>query len=106
MYFSDLGLIALVLAFGFAIYTMVVAVLGARRNMPSLVTSAKRSVLVVAFFLLMASVALVASFLTHDFGVSYMAQHSSLAMPWYYTTAAFYGGQEGSENTLFVAILN
>src|SRR5439155_8511678 len=23
-------------------------------------------------------------------------QHSSLAMPWYYTTAAFYGGQEGS----------
>ncbi len=96
MYFSDLGLIALVLAFGFAAYTMVVAVLGARRNIPPLVASAKRSVLVVTFFLLMASVALVASFLTHDFGVSYVAQHSSLAMPWYYTTAAFYGGQEGS----------
>jgi len=96
VYFSDLGLIALVLAFGFAAYTMVVAVLGARRNIPPLVASAKRSVLVVTFFLLMASVALVASFLTHDFGVSYVAQHSSLAMPWYYTTAAFYGGQEGS----------
>ncbi len=96
MYFSDLGLIALVFAFGFAIYTMVVAVLGARRNMPPLVASARRSVLIVAFFLLMASVALVASFLTHDFGVSYVAQHSNLSMPWYYTTAAFNGGQEGS----------
>ncbi len=27
---------------------------------------------------------------------SYVAQHSSLEMPWYFTTAAFYGGQEGS----------
>ncbi|HJT55167.1 MAG TPA: heme lyase CcmF/NrfE family subunit, partial [Ktedonobacteraceae bacterium] len=46
--------------------------------------------------LLLASASLIASFLTHDFGLSYVAQHSSLSMPWYYTTAAFYGGQEGS----------
>jgi cytochrome c-type biogenesis protein CcmF len=39
---------------------------------------------------------LIASFLTHDFGLSYVAQHSNLAMPWYYTASAFYGGQEGS----------
>ena len=96
MYFSDLGSISLILALGFAILTMVVAVLGATRNIPQLVASARRCVLAVAFFLLLASASLIASFLTHDFGVSYVAQHSSLSMPWYYTTAAFYGGQEGS----------
>src|SRR5712692_4889571 len=96
MYFSDLGLIALVLAFGFAIYTIVVAVLGARRNVPVLVTSAKRGVLAVAGLLLLASAALIVSFLTHDFGVRYVAEQSNLTMPWYFTAAAFYGGQEGS----------
>ncbi len=96
MYFSDLGIVALILALGFALYTIVVSVLGATRDVAQLVASAKRSALVVAFFVLLASAALIASFLTHDFGVSYVAQQSSLSMPWYFTTAAFYGGQEGS----------
>ncbi len=96
MYFSDLGIISLILALGFAFYTMVVAVLGAIRDIPQLVVSAKRSILAVTFFLILASAALIASFLTHDFGVSYVAQHSNLAMPWYFTASAFYGGQEGS----------
>src|SRR6266852_3158793 len=96
MYFSDLGLIALVLACGFAIYTIVVSVLGARWNVPVLVTSAKHGVLAVAGLLLLASAALIVSFLTHDFGVRYVAEQSNLTMPWYFTAAAFYGGQEGS----------
>jgi cytochrome c-type biogenesis protein CcmF len=96
VYFSDLGVIALILALGFAFYTIVASVLGAVRCMPQLVQSAKRSLLTVTFFMLLASAALVASFLTHDFGVNYVAEQSSLAMPWYFTTAAFYGGQEGS----------
>jgi cytochrome c-type biogenesis protein CcmF len=96
VHFSDLGIIALMLGLGFAIFTGVAAVIGAIRSKPLLVSSAQRGVLVVAFFLILASVSLVASFLTHDFGVSYVAQHSNLAMPWYFTTAAFYGGQEGS----------
>ncbi len=97
MYFSDLGAIALILATGFALYTVVASVLGAMRNKPALVSSALRSTLVVTIFLLLASAALVVSFLIHDFGVSYVAQHSSRAMPWYFVTAAFYGGQEGSQ---------
>lgn len=96
MYFSDLGIIALLLALGFAIYTMIAAVLGAALHKTLLIASARRSVLVVAFLLVLASAALIASFLIHDFGVSYVAQHSSRSMPWYFTTAAFYGGQEGS----------
>ncbi|MBA2392957.1 MAG: heme lyase CcmF/NrfE family subunit [Ktedonobacteraceae bacterium] len=96
MYFSDLGSIALILAIGFALYTIFAALLGVKRNMPQLITSALRSTLVVTFFLLLASTALVVSFLTHDFGVRYVAAQSDLSMPWYYVAAAFYGGQEGS----------
>ncbi|HZR42390.1 MAG TPA: cytochrome c biogenesis protein CcsA, partial [Ktedonobacteraceae bacterium] len=103
MYFSDIGTIALILASGFALYTVIASVLGAIRGVPALVVSARRGVLAVTFFMLLATVALIASFLTHDFGVVYVAHQSSLAMPWYFTTAAFYGGQEGS--LLFWAVM-
>src|SRR5579864_4442089 len=66
------------------------------RGLPQLVVSARRSLLVVTFFMLLAATALVVSFLIHDFGVVYVAHQSSRAMPWYFTTSAFYGGQEGS----------
>jgi cytochrome c-type biogenesis protein CcmF len=94
--FAALGNIALILALGFALCTILMAMLSATRGLPQMVACAKRSLLVVTTFLLLASSALVASFLTHDFGVKYVAQTSSRAMPWYFTTAAFYGGQQGS----------
>jgi len=96
VHFSDLGVIALILALGFAVYTLVAAVVGAARSSPQLVASARRGALVVTFFLLLASAALVISFLTHDFGVVYVADQSSRSMPWYFVAAAFYSGQEGS----------
>lgn len=96
MYFSDIGFIALMLALGFSVLTIIIAMVGAVRGLPQAITSAKRAVLVVAGFLIIATIALVVSFLTHDFGVKYVAEQSSLSMPWYFTSAAFYGGQEGS----------
>ncbi|HEV2581681.1 MAG TPA: cytochrome c biogenesis protein CcsA, partial [Ktedonobacteraceae bacterium] len=96
MYFSDLGYISLLLATGFAVFTMIVAVVGAVRGNLALVASAKRAVLTVTFFMLLASASLIISFLVHDFGVSYVADQSSRSMPWYFTLSAFYGGQEGS----------
>jgi cytochrome c-type biogenesis protein CcmF len=96
VHFSDLGVIALILAFGFAAYTLLAAVLGAVRAFPPLVASAKRGVLAVMFCLLLASAALAISFLSHDFGVVYVADQSNRSMPWYFVAAAFYSGQEGS----------
>lgn len=96
MYFSDIGIIALMLALGFAVFAIVIAVVGAVREQPQAIISAKRAVLAVSAFLVLASAMLVASFLTHDFGVKYVAEQSSRSMPWYFTSAAFYGGQEGS----------
>ncbi len=96
MRFSDLGSIAIVLALVFAGYGVVVSLVGALRGRSELEVSAERAVVVVAVFVLTAAVSLAASFLVHDFGVTYVQAHSSLSMPWYYTISAFYGGQEGS----------
>ncbi|HLZ23185.1 MAG TPA: heme lyase CcmF/NrfE family subunit [Ktedonobacterales bacterium] len=96
MHFSELGAIAQLLALIFALYALAASLLGGWQRKPALIASGRRAVLMVATFLLTATAALLASFLTHDFGARYVADHSSLAMPWYYTLAAFYGGQEGS----------
>jgi cytochrome c-type biogenesis protein CcmF len=96
MHFSDLGTVALVLALVFAAYAIAVSVLGARTGRAELLASGQRAALMVTTFLVTAAIALIASFLTHDFGVAYVAEHSSRSMPWYYTASAFYGGQEGS----------
>ena len=96
MHFSDLGMIAQMLALVFTLYAIASSVLGAALKRPALVVSGRRSVLVVAALLVTAAIALIASFLEHDYGLRYVAEHSSNAMPWYYTAAAFYGGQEGS----------
>ncbi|MGO8946817.1 MAG: heme lyase CcmF/NrfE family subunit [Ktedonobacterales bacterium] len=96
MHFSDIGMIAQLLALVFAVFAIVASVLGARFKRPPLEASGRRAVLAVAAFLIIASAALAASFLTRDFGLEYVAAHSSRAMPWYYTVAAFYSGQEGS----------
>lgn len=94
--FTDMGTIALILALIFAVYAVVSSALGAVRQRTALVVSGRRSALVVAALLVTASLSLIGAFLTHDFGSAYVAEHSSLAMPWYYTLSAFYGGQEGS----------
>ncbi|MEO7003370.1 MAG: heme lyase CcmF/NrfE family subunit [Ktedonobacterales bacterium] len=94
--FSDLGAIALLLALLFAVYAVVASALAGARSSAALATSGRRSVIVVAALLVTAALSLIFSFLTHDYGMAYVAEHSSQAMPWYYTLSAFYGGQEGS----------
>src|SRR5262245_50693365 len=84
------------LALVFALYAIATSLAGVRSGRPTLAASARRAVLMVAVFLFLAAASLLASFLQRDFGASYVAEHSSRAMPWYYAAAAFYGGQEGS----------
>ena len=66
-----------------------------------LIESARHAVYLAALSLVVATVGLVGAFLAHDFEVSYVAQHSNLAMPRGYTWVAFYAGNEGS--LLFIA---
>src|SRR5512146_105456 len=89
-------MIAQMLALVFTLYAIASSTLGAKLKRAALVASGRRAVLVVAALLVTSAISLIASFLQHDYGVRYVAEHSSNAMPWYYTAAAFYGGQEGS----------
>ncbi|MBX6340837.1 MAG: heme lyase CcmF/NrfE family subunit [Thermomicrobiaceae bacterium] len=92
----QLGHGALVVALALALYGIVAGVLGARRAIPELVDSAIRAVWGVTALILVAVVALMTAFLTHDFRLAYVAGRSSREMPTHYVLAAFYGGQEGS----------
>ena len=66
-----------------------------------MIESARHAVYLAGLSLVVATVGLVGAFLAHDFEVSYVAQHSNLAMPRGYTWVAFYAGNEGS--LLFIA---
>ena len=98
---ADLGSIALLCAFALSSYAAVGSLVGAWKRLPSLIESARHAVYLASLSLVVATVGLVGAFLAHDFEVSYVAQHSNLAMPRGYTWVAFYAGNEGS--LLFIA---
>ena len=100
---ADLGSIALLCAFALSSYAAVGSLVGAWKRLPSLIESARHAVYLASLSLVVATVGLVGAFLAHDFEVSYVAQHSNLAMPRGYTWVAFYAGNEGS--LLFIAMV-
>ena len=53
--------------------------------------------------LLVSTLSLVQSFITRDFSLQYVAEHSNLAMPNIFTWVAFYAGNEGS--LLYIAFV-
>ncbi|MGH2363752.1 MAG: heme lyase CcmF/NrfE family subunit [Chloroflexota bacterium] len=93
---AALGSIALVSAFVMALYGLVAAALGIRNRLNSLVLSARNALLAMCGLVSVAGLTLVAGFLTHNFQLEYVAEHSSREMPAIYTIAAFYSGQQGS----------
>ncbi len=96
MHASDLGFVALTLAMVAAAYVVVAAPAGHRWGIPELVASARNAVLAVSLLMLTAMAVLAYSFMTHDFGVAFVAGNSSRAQPWYFNLTAVYGGQAGS----------
>ncbi len=98
---ADLGSIALLCAFALSSYAAVGSLVGAWKRLPPMIESARHAVYLAGLSLVVATVGLVGAFLAHDFEVSYVAQHSNLAMPRGYTWVAFYAGNEGS--LLFIA---
>jgi cytochrome c-type biogenesis protein CcmF len=93
---ADFGHIAVVGAMVIALYAAIAAPLGVRLRAPELTASAYNAVLGVAVLMTVASATLLAAFLTNDFSIRYVAEHSSREMPLSLVAAAFYGGQAGS----------
>ncbi len=93
---ADLGYAAIITAFVVAVYAAVAAFVGSRGRIHELWLSARNAVFVVFGLTSVASAALVYSFFARDFGIRYVAEHSSSDLPLTYTLAGWWAGQEGS----------
>src|SRR5947207_1064087 len=93
---APLGRAALLVAFGCLTYAAIAGGFAAARRRRRLALSA-RNALVAAFgATAVAAAVLVAALLRHDFTFTYVAEHTSAALPARYRLSALWGGQEGS----------
>lgn len=90
------GSFLLLLAVVVAAYGFVAGLVGLRTRDPLLLASARRAAQAL-FPLVSGAVALLVwLFLTNDFSLAYVAEHSSRDLPLFYKVAALWSGQEGS----------
>ena len=98
---ADLGYITLLLALALASYSVLGSLVGASRGAPQLVRSALNATYLAPIALGLSTAGLVGAFVSKDFQVQYVAEHSNRAMDPQYIWVAFYAGNEGS--ILFIA---
>lgn len=91
-----LGSTALALAFGLSILTIITGFLGGRTGLSRHVELSRLGLYGQFGLIAVAASALLFSFLTHDFSLSYVFGRSDVRMPLFYQVAALWGGQEGS----------
>jgi cytochrome c-type biogenesis protein CcmF len=90
------GSFSLILAFVAAVYAVAAGLAGIVTRNGLLLKSARQAVLAVCILVTLATAALVYLFLTDNFAIAYVANHSSYAQPLFYKFAALWSGQEGS----------
>src|SRR5579859_3522974 len=93
---ENVGALAILLAFCFAVYSIFASVVGKLADRPFLVVSARRAVYSIWVLITIAAGILVYSLETGDYRLSYVANHSNQAMSAIYKFTAWWGGQEGS----------
>jgi len=93
---SDLGTLALWLAWCLALYSIGASIYGARSARAHFVASGRRAALAVAGSITVAVAVMLHALVTRDFQVEYVASYSSSTLPLNYTVAALWGGQAGS----------
>ena len=91
-----LGRALILLALAVALYGIVAALLGARRNRRDLVDSGRRAIYAVAALTTGAFLLLELAFLRDDFTWQVVADHSSTTTPLFYKITAVWSSQEGS----------
>src|SRR4051794_17370665 len=96
MSLADLGAAALIAALVAAVSALAAGALGGRSGDEQLLKAARNGAYVVTGMLILAAGTLVTGFVTHDYSLAYVADHSSRSMPVQYVIAAFYSGQQGS----------
>ena len=94
--FTDIGLIALTIAFIFTVYATFASAYGGWRGRPAWVESARNASLLVFPLLTVSVLSLVYSLYTLDFSLAYVYDVSSLSMSPFLRVTALWGGQQGS----------
>ena len=92
----ELGNFALILAALVALILGTLPLLGAHHNRMAWVAVARPAATAMALLVTFSFACLVQSFVTNDFSVVYVAQHSNSLLPIQYRVAATWGGHEGS----------
>ena len=93
---TDIGLMAMILAFACGLYSIVAAVYGAQNRREDWVTSARNAALVIAPLLTLAALLIVYSNLTGNYRLEYTSHVSSRSTPTILKITALWGGQNGS----------
>src|SRR5258708_7361108 len=91
-----LGLTALCLALLCAVYAAVTALLGALRQKPAWVNSARNAAMLTWPLLTLAALSIITLLVQGAYELDYVSHVSSAAMPWYLKVTALWGGQAGS----------
>ncbi len=92
----NLGELSLALTILICLWAIGVLAYGLKKGSRGLILSGRRCVNCIFFLVTLASLALIDGFVTHDFSIKYVAEHSSRDLPMFYTISAFWAGQEGS----------
>ena len=92
----EIGHFALVLALCVALVQSVLPIVGASRNLPSWISTARPAAYAQLLFTLIAYLCLTWAFLRHDFSVLYVASNSNSQLPLIYRISGVWGAHEGS----------
>ncbi len=93
---ANLGFTLLILTLNMCLFSIASSLLGIKYNSKPLLESSKNASYLTFLTTLLAVGCLVYSFVSRDFSVKYVFNHSSLAMNPIYTWVALYAGNEGS----------
>ncbi|WP_071828877.1 heme lyase NrfEFG subunit NrfF [Citrobacter sp. S-77] len=96
IFLPEAGFLALLLSLGVNVLTPLAALVGVRLRWQGVMRLASVGVWTQFTLLLLAFAILAFCFLTSDFSVVYVAQHSYSLLPWGLKLAAVWGGHEGS----------
>jgi cytochrome c-type biogenesis protein CcmF len=93
---ENIAALSVLLAFCFAIYSILASVIGKWTKRPFLTLSAERAVYSIWVLVTIAAGILIYSLMSGDYRMAYVAHYTNRAMPSVYKYTAWWGGQEGS----------
>ncbi|MBI4303997.1 MAG: heme lyase CcmF/NrfE family subunit [Chloroflexi bacterium] len=93
---AEVGYSVLVLALLASVYSAIVYVLGARKNRPDMVQSARNSIVAVFGLMTVAIVVMLIALVSRDFRFEYIASYTDRELSLSYTLAAVWAGSRGS----------